>query len=72
MRSAKAEAAAGKAARSSAPPLGYTLNDATATSGLSRSTLYRHAKAGRLRLARVGGRTLVIGESLRALIEGAE
>jgi excisionase family DNA binding protein len=49
-------------------PLAYTLGDATNVSGLSRSTLYRHAKAGRLRLVRVGGRTLVEARSLRALL----
>jgi excisionase family DNA binding protein len=51
--------------------LAYTLTDASATCGPSRSTLYRHAAAGRLRLVRVGGRTLVDAASLRALIEGA-
>lgn len=52
-------------------PLAYTLNAATAASGLSRSTLYRHSAAGRLKLVRVGGRTLVDAGSLRALV-GAE
>ncbi len=52
-------------------PLTYTLNAADAASGLSRSTLYRHAAAGRLRLVKVGGRTLVDAGSLRALV-GAE
>lgn len=51
--------------------LAYTLHDATAACGLSRSTLYRHAAAGRLRLVKVGGRTLVDATSLRALIGGA-
>ncbi len=50
-------------------PLTYTLNAAAAASGLSRSTLYRHAAAGRLRLVKVGGRTLVDAGSLRALVE---
>ena len=53
------------------PPLTYTINDAAAASGLSRSTIYRHAAAGRLRLVRVGGRRLVDAASLRALV-GAE
>jgi excisionase family DNA binding protein len=38
-------------------------------SGLSRSTLYRHAAGGRLRLVKVGGRTLVSATSLRAMLE---
>ena len=50
------------------PPLTYTLNGASAASGLSRSTLYRHAAARRLRLVKVGGRTLVDAASLRALV----
>ncbi len=55
--------------RSPAPaPLSYTLNDAVAVSGLSRATLYRHGKAGRLRLVKVGGRTLVDAASLRVLV----
>ena len=48
--------------------LAYTLNDASRISGLSRSTLYRHAAAARLKLAKVGGRTLVDAASLRALV----
>ena len=49
--------------------LTHTLNDAAHITGLSRSTLYRHAAAGRLRLVKVGGRTLVDAGSLRALVE---
>ena len=49
-------------------PLTHTLNDAARITGLSRSTLYRHAAAGRLRLVKVGGRTLVDADSLRALV----
>lgn len=67
-----AEAPPRKSPRPAAPPLAYTLSDASAACGLSRSTLYRHAAAGRLRLVRVGGRTLVDAASLRALLRGAE
>jgi excisionase family DNA binding protein len=49
-------------------PLTYTLNAAATASGLSRSTLYRHAAAGRLRLVKVGGRTLVNAASLHTLV----
>jgi excisionase family DNA binding protein len=52
-------------------PLTHTLNDAAHVTGLSRSTLYRHAAAGRLRLVKVGGRTLVDAASLRALLGAA-
>ena len=51
--------------------LAYDLHDAARISGLSRATLYRHAAAARLRFVRVGGRTLVNGASLRALLEAA-
>ena len=49
-------------------PITHTLNDAASITGLSRSTLYRHEQAGRLRMVRVGGRTLVCAASLRALV----
>jgi hypothetical protein len=64
--------------RAASPPsrspaaLTHTLNDASHISGLSRSTLYRHAAASRLRLVKVGGRTLVDAASLRALLGVAE
>ena len=53
--------------RPGADTLAYTL-DRAAACGLSRSSLYRHAAAGRLKLVRVGGRTLVDAASLRALV----
>ncbi len=62
------EAPAHKPARPTADPLAYTLSAASVACGLSRSTIYRHAKAGRLRLVKVGGRTLVDAASLRALV----
>ena len=46
----------------------YGLKESAAVSGLSVSTLYRHAKAGRLRLVKVGARTLVDAASLLALL----
>lgn len=48
--------------------LTYTLPTACAMSGLSHSTLRRHAARGALRLVRVGRRTLVDAASLRALL----
>ncbi len=48
-----------------------TLQDAAITVGLSVATLRRHAAAGRLRLFKVGHRTLVDAASLRALMAGA-
>jgi len=46
----------------------YTLQDAERLTGLSNATLRRRAKEGLLQLVKVGGRTLAVGDSLRALV----
>jgi hypothetical protein len=46
----------------------YTIEDAQAMGGPGRTKLYQLAKSGRLKLIHVGGRTLVDGDSLRALL----
>ena len=46
----------------------YTLRTAAALSGLSVATLRRRHKEGKLRLVRVGHRTLAVGDSLRAML----
>jgi uncharacterized membrane protein YqiK len=51
--------------------LTVTLAEAARLSGLSQATLRRRAAEGRLTLRRVGGRTLVLYESLVRLL-GAE
>ena len=43
--------------------------DAVKASGLSRSTIYELAAAGRLKLCRIGGRTLVPRAELQRLID---
>ena len=63
------------AARRNAPPplpdaLAYTVPDACRMGGFGRTLLYKLAKEGKLRLLKVAGRTLVCGDSLRALIAG--
>jgi len=52
------------------PRLVYTIREACRVSTLGRATIYNHINAGRLRVVRVGGRTLVPAESLHALIAG--
>jgi excisionase family DNA binding protein len=54
------------------PKLAFTIREAATASGLSRSTLYVHIGSGRLKANRVGGRTLITMEALRALIDGRE
>lgn len=55
------------------PPLPrpvYTIREACRVSTLGRATIYNYISAGRLRVVRVGGRTLILAESLHALISG--
>jgi len=47
---------------------GFTIPDAIAWSGLSRSGLYREAGAGRLLFRKAGRKTIVDGASLAALV----
>ena len=52
------------------PRLVYTIREACQVSTLSRATIYNHINAGRLRVVRVGGRTLIPAESLHLLLAG--
>jgi excisionase family DNA binding protein len=45
------------------------INETVAVSGLSRSTIYELLKAGKLRAVKIGGRRLILRESLQALLE---
>jgi len=56
--------------RSEPPKLGYSIREACRASSLGRTTIYSHIAAGRLRVTRVGGRTIIPTESLLALING--
>ncbi len=49
--------------------LAFRVNEAVAVSGLSRSTIYELLKAGKLRAVKIGGRRLILRESLQALLE---
>jgi hypothetical protein len=51
--------------------IAYTLREATAASGLSRSALYRLIGEGKLAPRKVAGRTLLLAEELHALITSA-
>lgn len=52
------------------PKLGYSIREACLASSLGKTTLYAHIGAGRLRAIRIGGRTVIPADSLRALIAG--
>ena len=47
------------------------VNETTAVSGLSRSTIYVLLKAGKLQTTKVGGRRLILRESLQRLLQPA-
>lgn len=49
--------------------IAVSVTDGVRISGLGRSTLYNFAKAGKLPLRKVGGRTLIMVDDLRRLIE---
>ena len=51
--------------------LAYRVNDACHIAGIGRTSLYKLATEGKLRLVKVAGRTLVDAASLRALFATA-
>lgn len=53
-------------------PISFTINSACAVSGLSRTKIYRLISDRRLRAVKVDGRTLILAESLHALLKDKE
>ena len=58
--------------KSAPPKLGYSIREACQASSLGRTTLYNHIASGRLRVTRVGGRTIIPADNLHALIAGED
>jgi len=54
-----------------AEKLGYSIAEACAALSIGKTTLYSHLGAGRLRAVRLGGRTIVLADSLHALLGSA-
>jgi excisionase family DNA binding protein len=52
------------------PKIAYSIREACQASSLGRTTIYNHIAAQRLKAVRIGGRTVIPVESLRALIAG--
>lgn len=50
-------------------PDAWRVNDALRQLSVSRATLYKMAKSGEIRLARIGGRTLIPDSEIRRLLE---
>ena len=55
--------------RRSCQKLAYRMRDAEEISGLGRSTLYSHIRAGRLESVKVGGARLILDSGLRKLLK---
>lgn len=55
---------------SSSEKLAYSIREACTASSLGRTTLYAHIAAGRLRVVKIGGRTLIPADSLHMLVAG--
>jgi len=51
-------------------PLAYSVNDAVIVSAIGRTRLYALINEGRLKATKIGKRTLIPADSLRALIAG--
>lgn len=49
--------------------LSYTVAEACSATGLSRFTIWRQVKAGKLDCSKIGGRVLILRDSLLALLE---
>lgn len=54
------------------PKITYSIKEACQASSLGRTTIYSHIAAKRLKVVRVGGRTLIPAESLQTLLKGDE
>jgi excisionase family DNA binding protein len=51
-------------------PLAYSIDEACRVSSIGRTNLYSMIRDGRLKANKVGKRTLIPADSLRALISG--
>lgn len=52
------------------PKIAYSVAEACAASSLGRSTIYTLIAAGRLDARRVGGRRIIMADSLHTLLDG--
>ncbi|WP_084673658.1 helix-turn-helix domain-containing protein [Sphingomonas sp. MM-1] len=50
--------------QSEAPLLGYSIKEACRVSSLGRTTIYSHISSGRLKVTRLGRRTIISAASL--------
>jgi len=50
--------------------LAYSIKEACKATSLSKTTIYAHIAAKKLRVVRIGGRTVIPADSLRELVAG--
>ena len=50
---------------------GLTISEAATYVGIHRTTLYRLARDGKLKIRKIGGRSILLREDLDALIDAA-
>lgn len=54
------------------PKLSYSIREACEATSIGRTSMFGHISAGRLRVVRIGGRTIIPAEALHALISGTD
>lgn len=54
--------------RNSRHKIAYSIKEACEASSLGRTTLYRQIRTNRLKMVRVGGRSIIPADSLHALV----
>jgi excisionase family DNA binding protein len=53
-------------------PLAYSVNEACRVTSLGRTFIYKLISDGRLKTIKIGNRTLIPADSLRAFLQGAQ
>ena len=53
---------------SNSAKIAYSIKEACETTSLGRTSIYSHIRAKRLKVVRVGGRTIIPAHSLHALV----
>ena len=51
-------------------PLAYRVKDFCRRVGVSRATFYKHTRLGKIRVVKIGGRTLVPAAEVERLLRG--
>lgn len=52
----------------SPPKLAYSINETRHATSLGRTTIYSHISSGRLKTKKIGGRVVILADSLRSFL----